>query len=197
MIPPTTIAASLRSSADFPGGPTFGLLCQAIANALVAWLPTGTALVGVTTGVVGAGVVNGTVTFAGVPSVVLAAMAGNGFNGQTAPRLARVLSTGLNAALNGLTYAGVSTGVSSGTDVSHVTTVNVPALATAIQAAHASLCSPLGGHGATQPSFYTGLAGGIGSIIQTGVTLTPSGVVTPSGPVGVGATVGTSLSTFV
>lgn len=197
MIPPTAIISALRASATFPGGPTFSILCQTIANSVVAWLPTGATILGVTSGAIGAGTVSGTMVFTGVPTVTLAAMSSNGFNGNTSTALAQIITSGLNASLTGLPYAGVSTGVATGVDTSHVTAVNLPALVSLLQTNHRALCAPLGGTGAQVPGFYTGLAAGIGAIIQTGVTAIPSGIVAPTGPVGVGATVGTSVSSFV
>lgn len=197
MIPPTVIISALRASATFPGGPTFPIFCQTIANSVTAWLPTGVTVVGVTSGAVGAGTVSGTMLFSGSPALTLAAMSSHGFNGPTSTSLAQVLTLGLNTSLVGLTYAGVSTGVATGTDSSHVTAVNLPSLVTLLQTNHRALCAPLGGTGAQVPGFYTGLAAGIGAIIQTGVTAIPSGIVAPTGPVGVGATVGTSVSSFV
>lgn len=197
MIPPTTITSSLRGSADFPGGPTFGILCTAISNAVVSWLPTGVQLVGVTNGTIGAGTVTGTVIVSGVPSVVLAALVSNGFNGQTAPRIAQVLATGLNAGLAGLTYTGTSTGVSTGTDTSRAVRVDVVSLTEDLRVAHTALCTPMGGHGSQVPTFYSAIAIGIGTILQTATTVPGTGIVTPNGPVGPGASVGTSLSHFV
>lgn len=192
MLPPTTIAAALRSSAPFPGGPTFDLLCQAIANAVVSWLPTGVTLVGVTTGVMGAGTVTGTLSFMSTPATVLAAMAGT-FRGQTAPQLATVISVGLNTGLMGLTYTGVSVGVATGTDVSHVVSANPTALAQVLRSVHSGLCAIQRGTGAQAAGFYEALAAGISTVVLTGMTI-PPGVVAPSGPAGAYPGVGTSTS---
>lgn len=194
MIPPTTISNAIRSSADFPGGPTFDPLCQTIANSLVAWLPTGVTLQGVTAGVIGAGTVTGTLTFAGLTPTVASILSSGGLSGQVSPRFAQALTLGLNSGLLGCTYAGVSTGVASGTDMSHVTSVNTVTLAGTLQVTHASFCAALGGSGALNPLWYTCLASAIGSIILTGVTLPASGIVLPTGPLGPGSSVGTSLS---
>ena len=72
MIPPAAIVAALRVSAPFPGGMTLDILCQAVANALVAWLPT-VVVTGVTAGVVGAGTVTGTFTgiYGGIHQAVI------------------------------------------------------------------------------------------------------------------------------
>lgn len=192
MIPPATLAAALRSAAPFPGGPTLDILCQALATAITGWLPTGVALVGVTAGVVGAGTVTGTLVFSGTPAAVLGAM--GAFTGPTASPFSVMLSAGLNAGLAGLPYAGVSVGVGSGTDLSHVVSVNVPALATVLRSTHSAMCGPMGGSGAQVPGFYEALAAGVGVVVLTGGTLPPTGVVAPSGPLGPSSSVGTSTS---
>lgn len=168
---------------------TFDLFCQAIAIATVTWLPTGVSLTGVTTGVIGAGTVTGTLAFASTPPSVLAAM--SGLTGQNAPALATLLSVGLNSGLAGLTYAGVSTGVAIGTDVSAVTRADPTSLATILRSVHAGLCAALGGSGALSPIFYTAIANGISVAVLMGIG---TGVVAPTGPLGPGSSVGTSLS---
>lgn len=189
MIPPTALAAALRASAPFPGGPAFDLLCQAIANATVTWLPAGVSLVGVTAGVVGAGTVTGTISFAGTPGLVLEAM--GALRGTNAPALATALATGLNAGLLGLSYLGASVGVGTGTDVSRVVSVNALALSQSLRTTHTALCVAQGGTGSTVPSFYEALAAGIAAVIATG---TGAGVVAPTGPLGPSSSVGTSTS---
>jgi hypothetical protein len=188
MIPPATITAALRSSAPFPGGPTFDILCQAIANATVSWLPS-VGLTGVTAGVVGAGTVTGVMGFASAPPLVLAAM--SGLTGQNVSALATVLSVGLNSGLAGLPYAGVSAGVATGTDVSVVSRADPTTLAAALRTVHAGLCAAQGGSGAQAPNFYTALANGIVVVVRTG---TGAGAVAPSGPMGPSSSVGTSTS---
>lgn len=194
MIPASVIASQLRASANFPGGQTLGPLCQALAQGIVSWLPS-VVIQGATTGVLGAGTVTGTLAFQGQVPLVLSALSG-GLHGQNAQALARMITLGLNGSLTGSPYQGVSTGVGQGTDVSVVTGVAAPALATAIQAAHASICAGLGGSGSLLPAFYTSLAAGIAVIVQTGVTI-PVAVVAPTGPLGPASGVGTSLSSLV
>ncbi len=192
MIPPAILAAALRSAAPFPGGPTLDILCQALAASITAWLPTGVALTGVTAGVVGAGTATGTLVFSGTPAAVLGAM--GAFTGPTSSAMSVMLSAGLNAGLAGLTYAGVSVGVGAGTDISHVVSVNVPALATLLRSTHSAMCAPMGGSGALAAGFYEALAAGVGVVVLTGATLPPTGVVAPSGPLGPSSSVGTSTS---
>ena len=192
MIPPAVIAAALRSAGPFPGGPTIDILCQALAAAITSWLPTGVALTGVTTGVVGAGAVTGTLAFSATPTAVQGAMAA--WTGPTTSYLATMLAAGLNSGLAGLPYAGVSVGVGSGLDTSHVVSANVPALATLLRTTHSAMCSPMGGSGAMTPVFYDALAAGVGVVVLTGMTVPPTGVVAPTAPLGPSSSVGTSTS---
>ena len=189
MIPPATVYQALRTSATFPGGPSFDLLCQAVATSVTSWLPGGVSLVGVTTGVIGAGTVTGAITFTGVPAAVLGAM--SALPGPNTPALATVISNGITAGLAGLPYLGASVGVGTGADVSRVVSVNVPALAAVLRTTHASLCAVQGGTGSRVPAFYDALASGIVTVILTG---TGFGAVAPTGPLGPSSSVGTSTS---
>jgi hypothetical protein len=195
VIPPAAIASALRASATFPGGPTLGPLCQAIAQALVAWLPVGVTIQGVTAGTMGTGMASGNLSFQGLPSAVVAVMRSQ-LQGPVTPQLGLMLTQGLNASLTGCSYVGVSIGVGTGTDVSGVTVVNVPLLSTTLRSAHAAACAPFGGTGSVLPGFYQALADGIAVIVQSGVTI-PGARVTPTGPPGPGPSVGTSLSAIV
>lgn len=116
------------------------------------------------------------------------------FTGPTSSPLSVMLSAGLNTGLAGLTYAGASVGVGTGTDLSHVVSVNVPALATLLRSTHSAMCGPMGGTGAQVPGFYEALAAGVGVVVLTGATLPPTGVVAPTGPLGPSSSVGTSTS---
>lgn len=189
MIPPVIIATALRTAAPFPGGPAFDLLCQAIANAVTAWLPLGVGITGVTAGVVGAGTVTGAITFAGIQPAVLAAM--GSLPGPNAPALATVISSGITAGLSGLPYLGASVGVGTGTDTSRVTRADPVTLATALRTAHSAACAVQGGTGAQVPAFYEALASGIVTVVLTG---TGTGAVAPTSPLGPSSSVGTSTS---
>lgn len=193
MVPASAISSAMQAAAPFPGGPTFSILCQAIANSLVAWLPVGVNLVGVTTGTVGVGTVTGTLIFGGNPGLILTAF-GTTIHGATAAQMATTLFGGLTVGLAGLTYVGPSAGVGLGTDISHVVSANATSLAAVLQTTHSALCLLQGGTGSTVPGYYDALAGAICAIIMTGQTLPPTGVVAPSGPLGPSASVGTSTS---
>jgi hypothetical protein len=193
VLPPATIASALRSAAPFPGGPTFDLFCQAVAQSVTVWLPTGVSLTGVTSGLLGAGTVTGTLAFTSTPALVLAALSGT-YSGPITNLLATVLSVGLNTGLLGLTYTGVSVGVATGLDTSRVISANGTTLAQVLRTTHAGLCAAQSGGGSVVPGFYEALANGIVTVILTGTTIPPTGVVAPTGPVGVASGVGTSTS---
>lgn len=199
MIPGSVISASIRGSASFPGGQTWGILADAIGNAFVSWAstPGNVILQGVTAGIVGAGSVTGVLTLTGGPALVVSGLSG-GLSGVTVPQVGTAIGTGLISALSGsIQYQGVSVGVGSGTDVSFVSSANAVSLSSLIQAAHVSLTAGRGGSGANYPAFYTALGTGIASLIQTAVTLPGTGIVTPSGALGPSSSSGTSLSTPV
>lgn len=194
MIPAPVLTTALRAAAPFPGGPSFNILCSAMAQALTLWLPSGVTLQGVTSGVTGAGTVNGMLFFSGVPGVVNSTLQGSGLVGTASSQMAQVIAAGLNSGLNGLTYAGASVGVGQGLDQSQVSGVSVPTLAQTLETTHRGLCSAAGGSGSSVPGFYVSMARAIGVVIQTGRTRPPGGQVTPTSPLGPSSTLGTSLS---
>lgn len=200
MVPASAISGAIRGSASFPGGQTWGLLADALGNAFSTWASTpGNVLVqGVSTGVVGAGTVVGTLQFTGGPALVPAGMASGGLSGTTVAQVGTAIGTGLMSSLSGtLTYQGVSTGVGSGLDVSFVTSANSASLSAALQAAHVALTATLGGTGSSLPSFYLAIASGIATLVQTAVTVPGTGVVTPAGPLGPSSSVGSTISFLV
>jgi hypothetical protein len=199
MVPATVIAQAIRGSATFPGGQTWAFLCDAIGTAVATWavVPGNIVVQGVTQGVIGSGVVTGVLQILGPPSIVATQMTFGGLVGVTTPQVGTAIGLGLVTSLSGaLPYQGVSLGVGLGTDLSVVTVSNPATLAVALRLAHSSLTGALGGAGAILPAFYTGIALGIAQLVQTGVTL-GTGVVAPSGPLGPGSGVGTSLSAVV
>ncbi len=183
--------------ADFPGGPSFHTLTNAIGLALPQWLPTGVVLHGLTAGMAGAGTVNGRLIFLGEAATVLTELQAGGVGGPQSSRVARAISLGLTEVLTGSSYVGISAGVSTGTDISLVATVNTVTLASILEPIHRSLCTPMGGLGSNAPGFYLALARGISAVLRTGVTTPGSGVVSPAGPAGFLPGVGTSVSAIV
>lgn len=197
MLPPPIIANAIERAADFPGGPSFRTLTNAIGLSLPQWLPTGVVLQGLTVGLIGAGVVNGTLIFMGNVATAAAELQSGGVAGPQSSGLARALCLGLTEILTGSPYVGVSIGVSLGTDVSFVASVNTLTLASILESNHRGLCTSLGGLGSVVPGFYLAVARGIGAVIQTGVTIPGAGVVAPSGIAGPLPAAGTSVSAIV
>ena len=197
MLIPANVTRSIEQAADFPGGPSFHTITNAIGLALPSWIGSGVVINGLTTGLTGAGTVTGTMIFLGNTPDVLLSLENGGVGGSQANRFARALALGITEALMGTTYTGVSAGVSSGTDISLVASVNVTTLASTLEATHRSLCTPLGGLGSQAPGFYQALADGIASILRTGATIPGTGVVAPSGSTGPLPGVGTSVSSIV
>lgn len=199
MVPASAISSSIRGAASFSGGTTWPLLCDAIGNAFTTWaaIPGNVVIQGVSSGVVGVGTVMGFFQFVGSPALASAALMAGGMTGVTAPQIGTAIGTGLLSSLTGtLQYQGISTGVGSGTDVSLIITVNQATLTNALQLAHTAICAAQGGSGSSLPSFYSAISGSIVAILQTAVT-SPVGVVTPSGPLGPGSSVGTTISFLV
>lgn len=197
MVPASAISGAIRGAAGFPGGQTWALLADAVGNALSTWAPTpgNVVIQGVSTGVVGAGTVTGSLQFTGGPALVVAGMSGGGLSGTTVAQVGTAIGTGLLSSLSGsLLYQGVSAGVGSGIDVSFIASANPATLAVALQLAHVALTGALGGTGSSLPSFYTAIASGISSFIQTGITLPGTGIVAPAGPLGPASSVGSTIS---
>lgn len=183
--------------ADFPGGPSFHTLTNAIGLALPQWLPTGVVLHGLTAGMAGAGTVNGRLIFLGEAATVLTELQAGGVGGPQSSRVARAISLGLTEVLTGSSYVGISAGVSTGTDISLVATVNTVTLAAILESNHRGLCTSMGGLGSVAPGFYLAVARCIGAVIQTGVTVPGAGIVAPSGIAGFLPAAGTSVSAIV
>ncbi len=183
--------------ADFPGGPSFHTLTNAIGLSLPPWLPTGVVLQGLTAGFIGAGSVNGSLIFLGNVLTATSELRSGGVAGSQASRVARAISLGLTSVLTGSPYVGVSIGVSLGTDVSSVVSVNTVTLAAILESNHRGLCTSMGGLGSVAPGFYLAVARCIGAVIQTGVTVPGAGIVAPSGIAGFLPAAGTSVSAIV
>ncbi len=198
MVPASAISLAIRGSATFAGGPTWPLLCDAIGNAVSAWavVPGNILILGVTNGVIGAGTVTGLLQITGPASIMAETLTSGGLVGATASQLGLAIGLGLISSLSGqLTYVGVSTGVGSGIDLSAVTQANAYTLAPILRLNHAPLTAGFGGSGAQLPAFYDAISVGIAAMLLTGMTVPGSGVVVPSGPLGPGGSVGTSLNT--
>lgn len=178
-----------QGNALFPGSKSFSLLVPSISIALSTWIinPLSVQILGATSGLAGAGTVNGFITTAVGVGVVLPAFQAAGFTGQTAPTMALIIENGIRQAVSGKAYQGASAGVGSGSDVVVKVVANGPALTALLQAslAGASLV------GLLTPTLCLALGQGIAALVATCVG---AGTVTGGGNF---AGVGTSLSRFV
>lgn len=197
-VEPSSIASAIIASAPFPRGPTYGLVALGVGNAITSWILGGFAnfsLSGVTTGSAGVGVVNGKLTFPPSVGVVSASMVSAGLRGPTVPLLAQGVSIGVSTALSSTAlYAGVSSGVSVGTDSSIVSISNALTLIQILQANFTATFASSGGlpSGIGIISLSQGLGTGLSGQCQlaTGVGIVSGGPLPTT-------TIGTSISTVV
>lgn len=176
-------------NALFPGSKSFPLLVGPISIALSIWIinPLSVQIFGVTSGVAGAGAVNGTITSALGVGVVLPAFQAVGYTGTTSTTMALIFENSMRQALVGKAYQGVSAGVGAGTDVVVKVVANGPALTGLLQSSLAA-ATLVGG---LTPTLCQALGQGIAALVSTcvGVGTVAGGGVVPG--------VGTSLSRFV
>jgi hypothetical protein len=186
------LAGPAITSAIIAAGPTlkgadFLKIASAVGNGVASWalIPANLALQGVTTGVVGGGVVNGKVFVVPAP-LVPGSVASVGLLGMMAPTLAQAVGIGVATAFNASAqYQGVSSGVGVGTDVSKVSVANGPSLILMLQ----GVMNSSGLVGGDVPRLASGLGTGIAALLLTG---TGAGAVT--GPAGPSPAGGTSIS---
>lgn len=182
------ITAAILAADPTLTGPSWLLLAQVIGTAVRAWVPGNLVLTGVTSGLAGAGTVTGTFTVPPNPVALTSAVASAGLLGVIAPQMALAVGAGVSAAFSTTaTYAGVSAGVGSGSDLSTVAVSNGPALTAAILTAAASANMS----GVLVPQIASGFGTGIAVLLMGG-----TGVGVVSGPGGLAAT-GTSTSGVV
>jgi hypothetical protein len=169
---PANIAAQIVAAGPKPGGPAFAQFSLAVANGVSAWVAAGgVTLVGVATGVVGAGTVTGKYTVLPSPLPVAAGLTAGGVIGLTAPAIATAVGVGVGTALNtDAIYVGACGGVALGTDQ----VITVQANAATLTAALSSAMAGAGMVGPTVPQLASALAVGIAGLIMTG---TGTGVV--------------------
>lgn len=188
---PANIAAQIVAAGPRPGGPAFAQFALAVANGVSAWVAAGgVTLTGVSSGLVGAGVVTGKYVVVPNPLPVSAALTGGGVVGVTAPAIAAAVGIGVGTALDtDATYVGACGGVSVGADQVVSVYADVTTLTSALSAAMAGA----GMVGPTVPLLAAALATGIAGLVVTG---TGTGVVasTVAGPI---PTVSASTSRLV
>ena len=196
---PTTITNALlnvRAAGQFPmGGPNFDTMAQAIGAAVASWgigQIANVTVLGNAAGTIGTGTISTPTTRIFVlPATPLmtAELSAAGFQGQTAPSLATVVSLGIsNAFTQSAQYSGTVAGVGTGQDVSRITVANpvtlIPILITNLNS--------IMGAGVLVPQLATGLANGITKQLLTG-----TGTGTVVGPAGSSPSTGISTSVLV
>jgi hypothetical protein len=179
------VTSSILSAAPEMAGPTGAILAQTVGAVVVPWAltPSNLILVGVTTGTLGVGVVNGVFTVLPNMPVVSAALSAAGVVGPTAIILAKAIAFGIATSFSVAQYSGPSTGVGAGVDTSVVSFVNAATLVASLSASFLGVSSPL---------VSAGLGNGIAALLALGTGI---GVVT--GTVLPGAGAGVSGPSFV
>lgn len=164
---PSTISASILSAGSEFTGLTFPSLCNAIGNAVFSWvsIPSNYSLSGVTTGVMGAGVVSGKIILVPNIGLIQTAFSGQNILGITAPFLAKAVAIGLSTSFSAYgQYVGPSVGVSLGSDSSSVSISNPSTL---LPLMISSMLGSFGGVGPSASNVAAGLSTGIALLLQT------------------------------
>lgn len=179
------ITSAILAAGPTLKGPVWGRLAVAVGTAVGAWalVPANLSMQGVTTGVVGTGVVNGKFSVIPAPIPLPASFSGTGLVGFDASVMATAIGLGVANAFNAsAAYQGTSAGVGTGTDVSRVLVSNGPSLVTLLNTTAASQ----GLLGGDMPRLSTAIGTGVATLLTTG---TGVGVVTgPGGPAPAGGT---------
>jgi len=163
----TIISSAILNAGSDLLGPTFPLLCNAIGTSVFTWslIPANFALTGVTSGVLGAGIVTGKITVSPNVSIVQGALTGQGVSGVVSPRLAKAVAIGISTSFSSSAqYTGPSVGVAVGTDTSIVSVSNP---ATLLSLMISSMISSFGSFGASAGNVASGLGNGIALLLQT------------------------------
>lgn len=187
--PPALTAAIIAAGPELKG-PDFAQLATVVGIAIVTWWqsPTNLTVTGVTTGVAGAGTVNGKLFVSPDPSPMIGAFAASGLLGPNAASLARAIGTGLAVTINASgQYVGVSAGVGTGSDVVAVLVPNTAALTGILMTSALPRFS-----GFDVQRLSTAIAAGTSAIMLTG-----KGTGAVTGPGGPAPAAGTSISRVV
>lgn len=181
-----TISAAILAAgqATFPGSQNLPKIATAVGKSIPQWIsvPTNVVNQGVTTGVAGAGSVNGKLFVLNGAALVVAGLNQAGITGQSAQGLGTAVGSGVASVMNAsMQYSGISIGVGVGADVSKVTLSNsgtlIGILLANLQAA--------GVNGQQAAQMASGLGVGIANLVQTGFgTGGVTGVPAPSPAVG-------------
>lgn len=180
---PLAITLALQAAGPEFLGPTFGPLSIAIGQAVHTWaiLPTNLALTGVTTGTAGSGLATGLVTVPPNPLLAASMFTANGVVGPTGVSLARAIGIGIPAAFTaGAQYAGLSVGVSSGTDLSKISVVNPATLNLQLLPIMQANFGGVLGISAAQTALA--ITNAVISLLAAGFTTPLTGIVSPTVP---------------
>lgn len=171
MLDPSILSSSIRGSADFPGGVTWGILCDVIGASYVQFLRS---LVcrGTCVGTAGTGSSSGSLLFS-VPVITPS------FVGISTGRVMGAVLGGTCAYLNSnSSYVGVSAGVGSGVDVSAVLVPPGEAYLSILLPMASEGFRGFGSRGPVDTRFLAFLASSLSSMAGTGVTVPGTGVIT-------------------
>lgn len=161
-------SAFLLGSSTFVGSRTAVVVSEALASSLVLWLPS-VVTAGVSTGVLGAGSVVGSMSMVGDPSLMTTALMGSGCSGNTVGLVGSWLGSSLIAGFGGCVYSGVS-GVVVGSDVSSVVSASSESLRVILNAQWSRVCVSAGGLGLMgDDRFLAGFAVGASALTMTAV----------------------------
>jgi hypothetical protein len=189
---PARLSAYITSSGPLLNGPVWYQIVGAVSLSVYQWVnaPTpvsGISMNGITSGTLGGGSVSGKLFVKPAPLMSLQPFT---FVGPNSGLMGAAIGFGFTQALNlDATYVGASSGVSSGTDVSKVTSVNIPSLIGILQGNFVAF----GIGGPTGALLASSIGTGIATIALTGVGV--AGVVVGSASPLVGS--GTSISKVV
>jgi hypothetical protein len=180
VLSPTVIASSIFSQgSSFFQGPSFADVTNAIGVGVAQWAignPANLMLMGVTTGTLGAGLVQGTLLVQPNPNLLYSALVAAGVDGPNSFQMANSVALGVAQAFSSAAqYTGPSAGVSLGTDASKVVMSNAATLIASLNQsfqAQFGSSTPLGG------MLAVGLGSGISSMLMFGIG---TGVVTSPG----------------
>lgn len=193
---PPTIISALKAAAPEFNGPSFLSLSSAIGTSIYTWAitPSNILISGITSGTAGSGTVTGFLTVPPNPALAVSVFSGNGVVGPNGVALARALGVGIPTAFASAQYTGPSIGVSSGTDLSKITSVNVATLTPILLSNMQSFFS--GSLGPSAPQIATAISSAVGILLSTGATTPGTGIVIPVTPVS-GPASGTSPSSQI
>lgn len=192
---PTILNQAILSNSTFKGL-SWGILAPAIATGVATWVntPSSIKFQGTATGFVGGvGEVKGVATFPPSPTFVATAVSASGLNGPLALELYKAVGLACASSMGGISYKGGSPGILTGSDVSKVSAVDVPALEASLRSAVESAFISSGGIPQRNQSLLSkGISVALGQQTLLGFG---AGAVTPASPSAVSSLIG-SAPTF-